>query len=237
MNLIKGPPVKIGEAAVNAAVTVHMPDQRWILFAGGPRLGPAVLFWSYVIVVVIAAMGLGKTDITPLRTHQWMLLGLGLTQVPSGVAVLVVSWLLALGTRCRKDPPDNPLAFNLIQVLLVIITLAALAGLYSAIERGLLGIPDMQIAGNHSTRFQLNWIQDRIDGTLPTPWVVSLPLWIYRLLMLVWSLWLALSLVSWLRWGWGCFSKMRLWKPIKWRRKAKPAKNGNSPQPGTPETR
>ena len=237
MNLIKGPPVKIGEAAVNAAVTVHMPDQRWILFAGGPRLGPAVLFWSYVIVVVIAAMGLGKTDITPLRTHQWMLLGLGLTQVPSGVAVLVVSWLLALGTRCRKDPPDNPLAFNLIQVLLVIITLAALAGLYSAIERGLLGIPDMQIAGNHSTRFQLHWIQDRIDGTLPTPWVVSLPLWIYRLLMLAWSLWLALSLVSWLRWGWGCFSKMRLWKPVKWRRKAKPAKNGNSLQPGTPETR
>ena len=113
-------------------------------------------------------------------------------------------------------------------MLLAVITLAALAGLYSAIERGLLGIPDMQIAGNHSTRFQLNWIQDRIDGTMPMPWVASPPLWVYRLLMLAWSLWLAFSLVSWLRWGWGCFSTTRIWKPIKWRRKTKPAKDSNA---------
>jgi hypothetical protein len=164
MTLIRGPRVDIGVAAVNAAVTFNMPAQRWILFAGGPNLGPAVLFWSYVIVVMVAAMGLGKTHITPLRTHQWILLGLGLTQVPAGVAVLVVGWLMALGYRCRMGTPDSPLAFDLIQVLLVIFTLAALTGLYSAIERGLLGIPDMQIAGNHSTRFQLNWFQDRING-------------------------------------------------------------------------
>jgi hypothetical protein len=228
MNLIRGPRVNVGESAVNAAVTFQMPDQRWILLTGGPTLGPAVLFWSYVIVVIIAAMGLGKTDITPLGTRQWMLLGLGLTQVPAWVAVLVAGWLMALGYRCRKDEPHSPLAFDLGQVLLAVITLAALAGLYSAIERGLLGIPDMQIAGNHSTRFQLNWIQDRIDGTMPMPWVASPPLWVYRLLMLAWSLWLAFSLVSWLRWGWGCFSKTRIWKPIKWRRKTKPAKRSNA---------
>jgi hypothetical protein len=56
--------------------------------------------------------------------------------------------------------------------------------------------------------------------------VVSLPQWIYHLLMLVWSLWLAFSLVSWLRWAWGCFSKEHLWKPVKWRRKTKPTKDG-----------
>jgi hypothetical protein len=231
MNLIRGPVVNVGAAAVNAAVTFRMPDQRWILFAGGPQLGPAVLFWSYVIVVIIAATGLGKTDVTPLRPHQWMLLGLGLTQVPAGIAILIVGWLLALGFRCRKEQPHTPVAFNLIQVLLVIITLAALAGLYSAIERGLLGIPDMQIAGNHSTRMELNWTQDRIDGTLPRPWVVSAPLWAYRLLMLSWSIWLAFSLVSWLRWGWGCFSRTCLWKPIKWRRKTRPAGSEPSLEP------
>jgi hypothetical protein len=108
---------------------------------------------------------------------------------------------------------------------LVILTVAALAALYTAIERGLLGIPDMQIAGNHSTRFQLNWTQDRIGGIMPTPWVVSLPQWIYHLLMLAWSLWLAFSLVSWLRWAWGCFSTDHLWKPVRWRRKTKPTKD------------
>ncbi|MDX2454458.1 hypothetical protein [Desulfosarcina sp.] len=226
MTRVQGPQVNVGDAAVNAAVTFHMPDHRWILLAGGPRLGPAVLFWSYLIVVVVVAVGLGKTVVTPLRTHHWLLLGLGLTQVPAVVALLVVGWLLAMGTRCRKAP-ENALAFNGIQLLLVILTVAAMVGLYTAIERGLLGIPDMQIAGNQSTRFQLNWTQDRIGGNMPTPWVVSLPQWIYHLLMLVWSLWLAFSLVSWLRWAWGCFSKTHLWKPVKWRRKTKPAKEGN----------
>ena len=224
MNLIKGPRVHIGDAAVNAAVNVHMPDHRWILLTGGPRLGPAVLFWSYVIVVLIAAIGLGKTDLAPLHTRQWIVLGLGLTQVPAPVAVLVVGWLLALGFRCRKKAPDRPLVFNLMQLLLVALTLAALAGLYIAVERGLLGIPDMQIAGNQSTASQLHWYQDRIEGTLPTPWVVSLPQWTYHLLMLAWSLWLAFSLVAWLRWGWRCFTKTHLWKPMRLRRKKAPDK-------------
>ena len=220
---IQAPRVNLGVEAVNADIALRMPDQRWILFAKGPVLGPAVLFWSYVILVVLIALGLGKIPITPLRTRHWLLLALGLTQVPAPVAVLVVAWLLALGYRCREKVPDNAWVFNLTQLILGAMTLAALAGLYAAIEHGLLGIPDMQIAGNHSTRLQLNWTQDRIAGILPTPWVLSLPLWIYRLLMLAWSLWLAFSLVAWLGWGWGCFSRERLWKPLQLRRKTKPA--------------
>ena len=232
MTVVKGPRVHIGDAAVNAAVTIHMPGNRWILLAGGPKLGPAVLFWSYVIVVLIAAVGLGKTDLTPLRTRHWIILGLGLTQIPAPVAVLVVGWLMALGARCRKKAPDRPLVFNLMQLLLVALTVAALAGLYTAVERGLLGIPDMQIAGNHSTQTQLNWYQDRIGKMLPTPWVLSLPQWTYHLLMLAWSLWLAFSLVAWLRWGWSCFTRTHLWKPMRLRRK----KETEHPQEGPAST-
>jgi hypothetical protein len=228
--LIKGPPVNVGDAAVNAAVTFRMPDDRWILLAGGPRLGPAVLFWSYLIVVLLAGIGLGRTDITPLNTGGWILLGLGLTQAPAVVAVLVAGWLLALGYRGRRDAPQGTLVFNLTQILLTILTIAALAGLYTAIEHGLLGIPDMQIAGNHSTRFQLNWFQDRIDGSMPAPWVISLPQWTFHLIMLAWSLWLAFSLVSWLQWGWGCFSRPHLWQSIQWRRKAKRAEDEKAHQ-------
>ncbi|PIE67372.1 MAG: hypothetical protein CSA23_04625 [Deltaproteobacteria bacterium] len=220
---ISAPVVGIGHAAVNATVSFRMPDQRWILFVGGPSMGPAVLFWSYVAVAVLISLGLGRTHVTPLGTRQWLLLTLGLTQIPAPVAILVVGWLMALGFRCRKTMPRGALSFNLVQLTLAALTLAALAGLYTAIERGLLGIPDMQIAGNHSSHLQLNWTQDRIDTTLPTPWVISLPMWTYRLIMLSWSLWMAFSLVSWLRWGWTCFSKERLWKSIRIRRKTKPA--------------
>ena len=111
--------------------------------------------------------------------------------------------------------------FNLVQILLVLLTVAALAGLYTAIEGGLLGMPDMQIAGNGSTRLLLNWTQDRIDGAMPEPWVMSLPQWVYHVLMLFWSLWLAFSLLSWLRWGWRCFSTPRRWQAIHWPRRRK----------------
>ncbi len=228
---VRSPRIDLGDTAVNAAVTIQMPDNRWILLTGGPRLGPAVLFWSYLIVVVLAAAGLGRTKIAPLGTLEWVLLGLGLTQVPAPVAIVVVGWLLALGYRCQRSP-RQAWAFNTVQLLLVILTVAALTGLYTAIERGLLGIPDMQIAGNGSSRFQLNWTQDRVEAVMPMPWVLSLPKWVYHLLMLAWSLWLAFSLLNWLRWGWGCFSSQHLWRPIRWRWKTKTSQeSAGQPEP------
>ena len=46
----------------------------------------------------------------------------------------------------------------------------------------------------------------------PVPWIVSLPMLVYRGAMLVWALWAALAVVRWLRWGWGAFGEGGLWK-------------------------
>jgi hypothetical protein len=59
-----------------------MPQNRWTILTGGPRLGPAVLFWSYLVALILAALALNNFDPAPLKTYQWLLLGLGLTQVP-----------------------------------------------------------------------------------------------------------------------------------------------------------
>jgi hypothetical protein len=45
--------------------------------------------------------------------------------------------------------------------------------------------------------------------------VVTVPLLVYRISMLLWALWLAVSLLTWLRWGWECFSDTMLWKQAK----------------------
>jgi len=37
--------------------------------------------------------------------------------------------------------------------------------------------------------------------------------------MLLWALWLAFSLLRWLRWGWACFSESGIWRPIRRKRK------------------
>ena len=220
--LFKSPLVIIGNEVVNADVTINMPENRWLLFTCGPRLGPAVLFWSYLVIVIIAAFALGKFTLTPLKTYSWLLLSLGLTQVSPLVALLIAGWLIALGLRKKYMPPDNWFYFNAVQLILVIWTMAALCGLYTAIEKGLLGIPDMQISGNFSTSLHLHWTQDRIDSVMPQPMVLSLPQFIYHLLMLIWALWLAFALLKWLKWGWQSFSEGQIWKKISWRRK-KPA--------------
>lgn len=216
--LMQSPQVKIGDRAVNAKVTFNMPP-RWILWASGPTFGPAVLFWSYLVVVVLAAAGLGRIPLTPLKTYHWILLGLGLTQVSPLVALMIVGWLLALGLRKKTAPPDKWLVFNGTQLGLAGWTLAAMIGFYSAVEKGLLGIPNMQISGNGSSNFQLHWTQDRITELMPQPWVLSLPKLAYHVLMLIWALWLAISLLQWLRWGWTCFSEGKIW--MKWVKKAK----------------
>jgi hypothetical protein len=88
---------------VNATTEIMVPESRWILAVGGPPLGPAVLFWSTLVVIVIAAVLLGRTTLAPLGPVQWFLLGIGLTQVDIGAAIVVVGWFLALGWR-RRDP-------------------------------------------------------------------------------------------------------------------------------------
>ena len=70
----------------------------------------------------------------------------------------------------------------------------------------------MQIGGNGSCASELRWFVDRTDGVLPRAWVLSLPLWAYRAVMLLWALWLAQALLRWLRWGYGAFTAGGLWR-------------------------
>jgi hypothetical protein len=216
--LLKTPVVALGHPAVNAHVSVRMPANRWILFVGGPRWGPAVLLWSYLAVIILTALALGRVPLIPLKWWHWMLLGLGLTQIPPAMSLVIVGWLLVLAVRERRPMPARWLAHNTLQLGLVIWTLAALICMFAAVKAGLVGQPDMQIQGNQSYVHHLNWTQDRIDGSMPQPWVLSLPVWIYRVLMLAWSLWLAWSILGWLKWGWRCFSANGTWRKIPRRR-------------------
>jgi hypothetical protein len=65
--MYKVPGADLGVDSVNQNIQVVMPRNRWVLLTGGPRLGPAVLFWSYLVVVLLIAFGLGRTKLTPLK--------------------------------------------------------------------------------------------------------------------------------------------------------------------------
>jgi hypothetical protein len=204
------PQVDLGVASVNANLNVSLGRDRWVLFAMGPKLGPAVLFWGVLIVIFLVSLGLGKIPLTPLKNRQWFLLLVGLSQIPLQSAGVVVAWLMLLGWR-KTQPVAELRYFNVLQAIIGGLTLLSLSLLFFAVEQGLLSSPDMQITGNQSSAVNLNWYQDRSLSTLPIATLISVPLMAYRLLMLAWSLWLAVSLLNWLKWGWGCFSSNGYW--------------------------
>jgi hypothetical protein len=134
-----------------------------------------------------------------------------LTQIPVVAAAVVVILFYALAWR-KRHPPASPSLFGLFQIGLVFWIIVALSCLYAAIHTGLLLKPDMQVAGNGSSDTLLRFYADQVQGLTPAIRVISLPLWIYRVVMLLWSLWLAASLVRWSRWTWQCLSEGGLWR-------------------------
>ena len=122
VSLYHTPLVNLGTASVNGRIHLEMPGDRWVLFAGGPRLGPAVLFWGVLLLLVPIAFGLGWSALTPLKFHHWLLLGIGLTQLEAVNALVVVGWLLALGVRSWLTLDDRDWAFNFMQIGLAIWT-------------------------------------------------------------------------------------------------------------------
>lgn len=193
--------------SANITTVINVPENRWVLWTDGPLRGPAVRFWTVLVCSLIAAWALGRVPSSPLRPLEWMLLTIGLTQVPLFIALIVVGWLFFLSWRGRESFLRLPvLGFNLLQVLLIGLTAISLGIFIGVVAQGLLGDPEMFIAGNDSTRATLNWYQPRCENALPTPGCVSVSIWGFRILMLAWALWLAASLIRWLRWAWQQFS-------------------------------
>jgi hypothetical protein len=203
----------IDEPLNNIELNWQMPEGRWLLAVGGPAMGPALLFWGVLLVMVLVAIALGRSRVTPLATWQWLLLGIGMSTVNSVGSIFVVIWFIALNGRAAMDTSTLSRSnLQLMQVGLVLLTLLALGNLVSTIPSSLLSTPDMQVVGNQSSTEQLRWYQDRMVSGWPVAWVVSLPMWVYRAVMLLWSLWLVFSLLNWCRWGWQAFSSGELWR-------------------------
>ncbi|MCU0776801.1 MAG: hypothetical protein MUF86_03955 [Akkermansiaceae bacterium] len=206
--------VRLPVEAANINTSIALPDDRWVLWAGGPLRGPAVRFWGILLGSLTAAWVLGRMAGSPLKTREWMLLAIGLTQIPLPAALVVVAWLFILAWRGGASFPRLPdWTHNSLQVLLAFITLVVLGIFVAIVAEGLLGSPEMFIRGNGSYQTMLRWYEARSNGTLPQPFCFSISIWWYRLLMLLWALWLAAALIRWLTWGWrqfnagGCFHR------------------------------
>ncbi len=204
---VQADPVILPAESANVTTAMVVGPDRWILWTQGPLRGPAVRFWIVLAVAVTAGWILGSIPGSPLKRYQWMLLAVGLTQVPLAAALFVAGWFFLFVWRGLPSFERMPvLLHNIIQVLAVLATGVLLLILIWVVGAGLLGNPEMFILGNGSRSNFLQWYQDRCAKALSQPGYFSISIWWYRLSMLLWALWLAGSLLRWLWWAWARFT-------------------------------
>ena len=210
------PDIDLGAPAGNIDLSLQVPSDRWLIGTRGPQLGPAVLYWSELAVLMIFALILGRTGLAPLNSRQWLLLGLGFSTFNWSVLAVVAIWLLACGARERIAVGELKWwRFNVLQLMIGGITVIALLSVITALPQGLLGTPDMQVVGHHSYGSTLGWFADRSESMLPVATAFTVPMWIYKVLILAWALWLSFALLRWLPWVWQRFSSDGFWRTRK----------------------
>jgi len=211
--IVKPEPLDLGVPASNVRTTLSLPADRWALFAAGSGVGPAILYWSELVAFLLTAWLIGRSGRSPLRTHEWVLLGLGLSTLSWGVLALVAFWLFAMQWRAGWAGQVARWRFNTVQVLLVALSFFAVSSLlFSGIRDGLLSTPDMGVTGPGSGGNQFAWFQDRTGGALPQPMVLSLPLWVFKALVFAWAVWAAFAVLRWLRAAWNAWKSGGYWK-------------------------
>jgi hypothetical protein len=206
------PQIDLGSPSSNIHTQLALPEDRWILYAMGPGVGPAILFWGELLVFIVIAIVLGRSAYSPLRVHEWLLLGLGLSTFSWSVLLLFAVWIFAMRWRSQWSGEASRRRFNVYQVGLGLLSVIALVSLVSAIPYGLLSWPDMRIRGAGSGGNTFSWFLDQAAGVLPQPGVISVSLWWYKIAMLAWALWLSFALLRWLPWGWRAFNSNGLWR-------------------------
>ncbi|HEY0801247.1 MAG TPA: hypothetical protein VGD54_10410, partial [Steroidobacteraceae bacterium] len=210
--IVRSPPIDLQVASSNVTTTLQV-GQRWVLLAGGRGVGPAILYWGELAVFAVLALTLGRSRRTPLRTHEWLLLGLGLSTFSWFALLLVVVWMMAIRWREGLNVQVfGQRKFKVLQAALIGLSLVAVFALVLAIPYGLLASPDMRIAGAGHSFGSLSWFTDQSANQLPSAWVLSVSLWWYKAAMLAWALWLAFALTRWLPFAWRALNVGTFWE-------------------------
>jgi hypothetical protein len=207
----RAPAVALGAPASNLHISMRVPEDRWVLFAFGPGIGPVILYWGELVIFVAVAWVIGRSGLTPLPARDWLLLGLGLSTYSWSVFALFVLFLALFQWRARSAAQTDRHRFNLVQVGLAVLAVTAILCVVSAVPGGLLARPDMRILTGGDPGV-LEWFIDQTTGALPRPSVVSVSLWWYKAAMLAWALWLSFVLTRWLKWAWEVFARDGLWR-------------------------
>ncbi len=209
---LTAPEINLNAPISNITSVINLTRQRWVLWADGPVLGPAVLYWGELLAFILLAVLIARGPFSPLSTISWIALGFGLSLNNWGILMLVAVWFASLTASTYRPKTLNRNAFNFSQLLLYGLSIITLLSLLAAIPTSLLSSPDMGITGNNSYGNYLQWFADKSEGLLPEIFVISIPILFYKGLMLAWVIWLSFSGLNWMKWAWKKLGSQGYWQ-------------------------
>jgi hypothetical protein len=215
--MYKFPSLKFESSVTNTEFKINA-SKRWVMFTGGADIRPAVLVWGILIAFALLSWFLSKHTNTPLKFISWLLLLFGLSQTAWITSFVIIAWIVAFSLRessIKKLKESGNLTdskFNQIQTALGLLSVVGLITLISVVATGLISNPQVFTIGFNTIESNLSWYIQSWNGSENNPWILSLPMSTYRVLMLGWGIWLAFSLMTWLKWMWQEYSKDGYWK-------------------------
>lgn len=209
---MSAPKINLNAPVSNITSIIDLNNQRWILWAKGPLLGPAVLYWGELFAFILLALLVSKVKFSPLSTLHWIVLGFGLSLSNWGVLMLTAFWFASITASNYRPKTLSRLAFNTSQFLLYGLSIITVISLVSVVPVSLLSSPSMGIEGNYSHGNHLQWFSDKTTGLLPQVSVISIPTLFYKGIMLAWVIWLSFAFLNWIKWAWKTLGEQGYWR-------------------------
>jgi hypothetical protein len=210
--LLSAPAINLNAPVSNITSIINLSSQRWILWAKGPLLGPAILYWGELLAFILLALLVSRVKFSPLNTLSWIVLGFGLSLSNWGILMLVALWFASITASSYRTKEMSRLSYNTSQFLLYALSIVAIISLISVVPTSLLSSPSMGVEGNYSYGNHLQWFSDKTNGLLPKVSVLSISTIFYKGMMLVWVIWLSFAFLSWIKWAWKALGKQGYWR-------------------------
>lgn len=210
--LLSAPEINLNAPLSNITSIINLSSQRWILWAKGPLLGPAVLYWGELLAFILLALLVSRVKFSPLSTLNWIVLGFGLSLSNWGVLMLIALWFASITASNYRPKEMGRLSYNTSQLLLYALSIVAIVSLLSVVPISLLSSPSMGVEGNYSFGNHLQWFSDKTNGLLPQVSVLSISTIFYKGIMLVWVIWLSFAFLGWIKWAWKALGDQGYWR-------------------------
>jgi len=210
--LLTAPEINLNAPVSNITSTVNLSNQRWILWARGPLLGPAVLYWGELLAFILLALLVSRVKFSPLNTLNWIVLGFGLSLSNWGVLMLIAFWFASITASGYRSKEMSRISYNTSQLLLYVLSIVVIVSLLSVVPLSLLSSPSMGVEGNYSYGNHLQWFSDKTNGILPQVSALSISTIFYKGIMLVWVIWLSFASLGWIKWAWKSLGKQDYWR-------------------------